>query len=201
MADWLVRRRGYRGTFYCHTLEPRENWPASVGQGLDVQVFGLGGIAREPAVTLVANPRAQPLLFLRLLGGPRKKRPRPIDLVVGRSTGLGSSLFAPVYCARGAGGQLPGLLLPRPPPRPGRRGRPRNGPGLFPLAAVDGRDRPARPGAGRPGLDAHVLAARALSRRIPRCVPGLARRHRHPPVRPLGLACRGAPGRGRSPAG
>jgi glycosyltransferase involved in cell wall biosynthesis len=27
-----------------------------------------------------------------------KGRPRPIDLVVGRSAGLGSSLFAPVYC-------------------------------------------------------------------------------------------------------
>ena len=38
-----------------HVLLPhpraRETWPASVGQGLDVQVFGVGGVAREPAVT------------------------------------------------------------------------------------------------------------------------------------------------------
>ena len=51
VADWLVRRRGYRSSFYCHTADPRANWPTSVGQGLDVQVFGVGGVARESAVT------------------------------------------------------------------------------------------------------------------------------------------------------
>ena len=50
VADWLVRRRGYRCWFYCHTADPREHWPASVGQGLEVQSFGVGGVAREPAV-------------------------------------------------------------------------------------------------------------------------------------------------------
>ena len=55
VADWLVRRRGYRCTFYCHRLEPRETWPSSVGQGLEVSVFGLGGIAKRTGGELVAH--------------------------------------------------------------------------------------------------------------------------------------------------
>ena len=50
LADWLVRRRGYRCWFYCHTAEPRAHWPASVGHGLEVQTFGVGGVARERTV-------------------------------------------------------------------------------------------------------------------------------------------------------
>src|SRR5215467_6449806 len=45
VADWLVRRRGYRAWFYCHNVDSRESWPPSVGQGLEVQVFGVGGVA------------------------------------------------------------------------------------------------------------------------------------------------------------
>ena len=96
VADWLVRRRGYRSWFYCHTVEPRETWPASVGQGLDVQVFGVGGVARESAV---AWSRAMERSLCYAYGCwevLEQKRPRPIDLVVGRSAGLGSALFAPV---------------------------------------------------------------------------------------------------------
>ena len=44
VADWLVRRRGYRSWVYCHTADPRDQWPASVGQGLELQVFGVGGV-------------------------------------------------------------------------------------------------------------------------------------------------------------
>ena len=51
VADWLVRRRGYRCSFYCHTADPRATWPASVGKGLDVQTFGVGGVARDASVT------------------------------------------------------------------------------------------------------------------------------------------------------
>ena len=97
MADWLVRRRGYRSSFYCHTADPRASWPASVGKGLDVQVFGVGGVARESAV---AWSRALERSLCYAYGCwevLEKKRPRPIDLIVGRSTGLGSALFAPVY--------------------------------------------------------------------------------------------------------
>ena len=41
VADWLVRRRGYRSWFYCHTAEPRSIWPASVGKGLDLETLPL----------------------------------------------------------------------------------------------------------------------------------------------------------------
>ena len=51
VADWLVRRRGYRSSFYCHTADPRDFWPPSVGKGLELQVFGVGGVAGESAVT------------------------------------------------------------------------------------------------------------------------------------------------------
>jgi glycosyltransferase involved in cell wall biosynthesis len=97
VADWLVRRRGYRSTFYCHTADPRAAWPASVGKGLEVQVFGVGGVARESAV---AWSRALERSLCYAYGCWEvldRQRPRPIDLIVGRSAGLGSALFAPVY--------------------------------------------------------------------------------------------------------
>ncbi len=97
VADWLVRRRGYRATFYCHRVEPRETWPPSVGQGLDVNVFGLGGIARDQAVTWSRTLERSLCYSYGCWEVLEKRRPRSIDLVVGRSMGLGSSLFAPVY--------------------------------------------------------------------------------------------------------
>jgi glycosyltransferase involved in cell wall biosynthesis len=97
VADWLVRRRGYLSTFYCHKVEPRASWPASVGQGLDVQVFGIGGIAREPAVSWTRTLERSLCYSYGCWEVLEKSRPRMIDLVVGRSAGLGSSLFAPVY--------------------------------------------------------------------------------------------------------
>ena len=97
VADWLVRRRGYRCTFYCHRVEPRDTWPASVGQGLDVNVFGLGGIARDQAVTWSRTLERSLCYSYGCWEVLEKRRPRSIDLVVGRSMGLGSSLFAPVY--------------------------------------------------------------------------------------------------------
>jgi len=97
VADWLVRRRGYRASFYCHTLEPRASWPPSVGQGLDVQVFGVGGIARERAVSWSRALERSLCYAYGCWEVLEQRRPRSIDLIVGRSSGLGSSLFAPVY--------------------------------------------------------------------------------------------------------
>ena len=97
VADWLVRRRGYRSSFYCHTADARASWPASVGKGLDVQVFGVGGVARESAVTWSRALERSLCYAYGCWEVLEKKRPRPIDLIVGRSTGLGSALFAPVY--------------------------------------------------------------------------------------------------------
>jgi glycosyltransferase involved in cell wall biosynthesis len=97
VADWLVRRRGYRCTFYCHRVEPRDTWPGSVGQGLEVNVFGLGGVARDQAVTWSRTLERSLCYSYGCWEVLEKNRPRSIDLVVGRSSGLGSSLFAPVY--------------------------------------------------------------------------------------------------------
>jgi glycosyltransferase involved in cell wall biosynthesis len=96
-ADWLVRRRGYRCRFYCHTLEPRERWPASVGHGLDVAVFQVGGVAREPAVAWHRVLERGLCYAYGCWEVLEQNRPRPVDLAVGRSAGLGSTLFAPVY--------------------------------------------------------------------------------------------------------
>jgi glycosyltransferase involved in cell wall biosynthesis len=97
VADWLVRRRGYRCWFYCHTADPREHWPASVGQGLELQTFGVGGVAREPAVSWTRALERSLCYAYGCWEVLEAKRPRPIDLIVGRSAGLGSTLFAPVY--------------------------------------------------------------------------------------------------------
>ena len=40
------------------------------------------------------------LLLLRVLGSPRKPTAAPVNVVLGRSDGLGSSLFAPVHTPR-----------------------------------------------------------------------------------------------------
>ncbi len=97
VADWLVRRRGFRCWFSCHKAEPRERWPAAVGRGLDVGVFQVGGVAREPAVAWNRVLERALCYAYGCWEVLEQKRPRPIDLVVGRSAGLGASLFAPVY--------------------------------------------------------------------------------------------------------
>jgi glycosyltransferase involved in cell wall biosynthesis len=97
VADWLVRRRGYRSWFYCHTADPRAYWPASVGKGLDLQNFGVGGVARESAVTWARALERSLCYSYGCWEVLAQRRPQPIDLIVGRSMGLGSALFAPVY--------------------------------------------------------------------------------------------------------
>jgi glycosyltransferase involved in cell wall biosynthesis len=97
VADWLVRRRGYRSWFYCHTADAREHWPDSVGNGLNVQVFGVGGVAREQAVAWFRTLERGLCYAFGCWEVVDAKRPRPIDLIVGRSCGLGSTLFTPVY--------------------------------------------------------------------------------------------------------
>jgi glycosyltransferase involved in cell wall biosynthesis len=97
VADWLVRKRGYRCRFYCHALDARERWPSSVGRGLDVGVFKVGGVARERSV---AWQRVLERGLCYAFGSWEvidRDRPRPVDLIVGRSEGLGSTLFSPVY--------------------------------------------------------------------------------------------------------
>ena len=187
--------------FTATRLEPRETWPASVGKGLDVQVFGVGGVAREQAVTLVAGARAQPLLCLRLLGSPREEA-APADRPDRRPLGgLGLEPLRAGLLAGRAGGHLPRLLLPRPPPRPGRRGRARTRPrptftggGRWRRSTSSTWSRP--PWAGRP-----PTGSAGFSRPNTATIPCPARRRRHPPVR---LDRRGTPRHralGRLPAG
>ena len=97
VADWLVRHRGYRASFYCHTADPRDFWPPSVGKGLELQVFGVGGVARESAVNWSRALERSLCYAYGCWEVLDQRRPRPIDVIVGRSNGLGSALFAPVY--------------------------------------------------------------------------------------------------------
>lgn len=96
VADWLVRRRGYRCHFYCADVAPQEHWPEAVGSGLEVVQFGVGGVAREPAVPWQRHLERGLCYAYGCWEMLESRRPRPIDLVLGRSAGLGSTLFVPV---------------------------------------------------------------------------------------------------------
>ena len=104
VADWLVRRRGYRCWFYCHTAMPRDHWPASVGRGLEVQVFGVGGVAREQAVSWSRTLERSLCYAYGCWEVLDSRRPRPIDLIVGRSSRAGVNPVRPGLCTRAAPG-------------------------------------------------------------------------------------------------
>src|ERR1700730_5045629 len=95
LADWLVRRRGYRCWFYCASAGPAEIWPPSTGKGMEVIQFGVGGVAREAAVPWMRHLERGLCYAYGCWEVLESRRPRPIDLVLGRSAGLGSTLFAP----------------------------------------------------------------------------------------------------------
>jgi glycosyltransferase involved in cell wall biosynthesis len=95
-ADWLVRRRGYRCRFYCATADPPPHWPSSVGHGLEVVQFQVGGVAREQSVSWARALERSLCYSYGCFEVIDARRPRPVDLVLGRSASLGSTLFAPV---------------------------------------------------------------------------------------------------------
>lgn len=95
VADWLVRKRGFRCQFYCNSAEPPEHWPASVGKGLELVHFNVGGVAREQAVAWTRNLERGLCYAYGCYEILDARRPREVDLVLGRSTGLGSTLFVP----------------------------------------------------------------------------------------------------------
>jgi len=68
-----------------------------VGSGLDVQIFGVGGVARESAVSWSRTLERSLCYSYGCWEVLEQRRPRPIDLIVGRSADLGSALFTPVY--------------------------------------------------------------------------------------------------------
>jgi glycosyltransferase involved in cell wall biosynthesis len=100
VADWLVRRRGYRCHFYCSQAGPRETWPESAGRGLEVVGFNVGGVAREASVSWKRALERSLCYAFGCWEVLESRRPRPVDVVLGRSDGLGSSLFAPVHAPR-----------------------------------------------------------------------------------------------------
>jgi glycosyltransferase involved in cell wall biosynthesis len=95
VADWLVRRRGYRCWFYCASAGPAESWPPSTGKGIEVIQFGVGGVARESAVAWMRHLERGLCYAYGCWEVLESRRPRPVDLVLGRSAGLGSTLFTP----------------------------------------------------------------------------------------------------------
>jgi glycosyltransferase involved in cell wall biosynthesis len=95
-ADWLVRRRGYRCQFYCATADAPAYWPPSTGRGLDVIQFQVGGVARESAVPWWRSLERALCYSYGCFEVLDARRPRPIDLVLGHSAALGSTLFSPV---------------------------------------------------------------------------------------------------------
>jgi glycosyltransferase involved in cell wall biosynthesis len=97
VADWLVQRRGYRVRFVCNSAEPREHWPDSVGKGLDLIVCPVSGEMAVEWVRYLERGLAHAMAYFE---GLEKTRPRPIDVVLGRSAGLGSTLFVPVHQPR-----------------------------------------------------------------------------------------------------
>jgi glycosyltransferase involved in cell wall biosynthesis len=99
VADWLVRRRGYRCQFFCASADAQPYWPASAGRGLDVIQFNIGGVAREPAVAWTRLLERSLCYASGLFEVLHARRPQPVDLILGRSIGLGSTLFAPVFQA------------------------------------------------------------------------------------------------------
>ncbi len=96
VADWLVRRRGYRCWFYCASNDPQPFWPPSVGRGLDLVPFQLGGVAKENAVPWTRHMERGLCYAYGCWEVLTARRPRPIEVVLGRSSTLGSSLFAPI---------------------------------------------------------------------------------------------------------
>lgn len=97
VADWLVRKRGYRCWFYCSQADAEETWPESVGKGLEIVGFGVGGVAKEPSVAWTRQLERGLCYAYGAWEVLESRRPRPIDIVLGRSGGLGSTLFVPVF--------------------------------------------------------------------------------------------------------
>ncbi len=95
-ADWLVRRRGYRCQFFCNVIDRQEDLPESVGQGLELIPFKVGGVARGQAAAwtrILERGLCYAYGFWEVLAA---RRPGAVDVILGRSCGLGSTLFAPI---------------------------------------------------------------------------------------------------------
>ncbi len=100
VADWLVRRRGYRCRFVCSGADSRDTWPESVGNGLDIVVNPIPGESVDWTRYLERGLNHAMGYYDALIKHPASPAGihlPPFDVALGRSTGLGSTLFVPVY--------------------------------------------------------------------------------------------------------
>jgi len=100
LGRWLVRRRGYRCQFFCNSVDKQAFWPESLGRGLEVVQFNVGGVARSMAVSWTRLLERGLCYAYGCWEVLKARQPSPIDLVLGRSAGLGSTLFVPVFRPR-----------------------------------------------------------------------------------------------------
>jgi glycosyltransferase involved in cell wall biosynthesis len=100
VAEWLARRRGYRVRFACHQLDSSDDRTSAHGPRIDVIPFDVGGIAREPSVPWWRGFERGLCYAFGAWEVVDARRPRPIDAILGRSCGLGSTLFMPVTYPR-----------------------------------------------------------------------------------------------------
>jgi glycosyltransferase involved in cell wall biosynthesis len=96
IADWLVRKRGYRCQFYCARADERAFWPASTGRGMDVIQFKVGGVAQQDAVPWTRHLERGLCYAYGCFEVLHARRPLGVDVILGRSAHLGSTLFASV---------------------------------------------------------------------------------------------------------
>jgi glycosyltransferase involved in cell wall biosynthesis len=80
------------------TSPPRSRafWPESAGKGLEPIQYRAGGLARETSVSWTRLLERGLCYAYGCWEALESQRPRPVDIVLGRSAGLGSTLFTPV---------------------------------------------------------------------------------------------------------
>src|SRR5439155_1709044 len=74
--------------------------PPSVGKGMDLVAFNVGGVARESSVAWTRHLERGICYAYGCWEVLQARQPRPVDIFLGRSAGLGSTLYAPVYMPR-----------------------------------------------------------------------------------------------------
>jgi glycosyltransferase involved in cell wall biosynthesis len=95
-VDWLARGRGWR----VWHLSQRVEGLVPILPNRGIVPYQVGGVAQEAAVPWTQNLERGLHHAFAIHETLLALKPRPIDLVLARSAGLGSSLFVPVWDAR-----------------------------------------------------------------------------------------------------
>jgi glycosyltransferase involved in cell wall biosynthesis len=86
--------------FVCHVIETEEQAERAPAAGINLIRFDVGGIAREASVLWWRGFERALCYAFGAWEMIEAKRLRPVDLIFGRSAGLGSTLFMPVSYPR-----------------------------------------------------------------------------------------------------